>query len=142
MITPEQNKKIVIRFNKEFIEKDNVQILYDIIDPSFINHSTIPEFSQGPEGVLHFFNYFLRPAFPDIKVEILDLVAESDKVVTHKALHATHKGDFMDMAATNKKVVIDVIEIIRLKDGKFIEYWSLMDLNKVLSQIDFQEKVF
>ena len=138
----DQNKEIVIRFNKEFIEQGNIQTLYDIIDPEFINHSAPPDVPKGPEGVLYYFNYFLRPAFPDIKVEIVDLVAEGDKVVTHKAFHATHNGDFLDMAATHKEVLIDVIDIVRIKDNKIIEQWSLMDLDKVMSQIVDQEKVF
>ena len=142
MTTQEQNKEVVIRYNKEFIEQGNIQTLYEIIDPEFINHAAPPDVPKGPEGVLYYFNYFLRPAFPDIKVEIFDLVAEGDKVVAHKTLRATHKGDFLDMAATNKEVVIDVMDIIRLKEGKYIEQWSLMDLDKVLMQIIDQEKVF
>lgn len=142
MTTPEQNKETVIRFNKEFVEQGNIQALYEIIDPEFISHSAPPDMPKGPEGVLYYFNYFLRPAFPDIKVENFDLVAEGDKVVVHKTFHATHKGDFLDMAATNKEVIIDVIDIIRLKDGKYIEQWSLMDLDKVMMQIMDQEKVF
>lgn len=142
MTTQEKNKEIVIRYNKEFIEQANIQTLYDIVDPEFVNHSAPPDVPKGPEGVLHYFNYFLRPAFPDIRVEIYDLLAEGDKVVAHKTLRATHKGDFLDMAATNKEVAIDVIDIVRLKDGKYIEQWSLMDLDKVLLQIIDQEKVF
>jgi len=142
MTKQEQNKEIVIRYNKEFVEQGNIQILYEIIDPEFINHSVPSGISKGPDGVLYYFNFFLRPAFPDIKVEIFDLVAEGDKVVAHKTLQATHKGDFLDMAATNKEVAIDVIDIIYLKDGKYIEQWSLMDLDKVMMQITDQEKVF
>jgi predicted SnoaL-like aldol condensation-catalyzing enzyme len=142
MITPEQNKEIVTRFNKEFIEQDNIQTLYELIDPEFINHSLPFDIGKGPDGVLYFFNYFLRKAFPDIKVEIYDQIAEGDKVVTHKSIHATHKGDFLDMAATNKEVLIDIIDIVLLKDGKFIEQWTLMDLDKVMAHIDDQEKVF
>ena len=142
MTTQEQNKEIVIRYNKEFVEQGNIQTLYDTIDPEFINHAVPPDVPKGPEGVLYYFNYFLRPAFPDIKVEIYDLLAEDDKVVAHKTFRATHKGDFLDMAATNKEVAIDVIDIVRLRDGKYIEQWSLMDLDKVLMQIMDQEKVF
>jgi predicted ester cyclase len=142
MITPETNKQIITRYNKEFIEQDNIQTLYELIDPEFINHSSPIDVGRGPDGVLYFFNYFLRKAFPDLKVEIHDQIAEGDKVVTHKSIHATHLGDFMDMAATHKEVLIDIIDISRLKNGKIIEQWSLMDLDKVMAQIDDQEKVF
>lgn len=143
MMKPEINKQIVTRFNKEFVEEDNIQTLYELIDPDFINHSYPIDVGRGPDGVLYFFNYFLRKAFPDLKVEIHDQIAEGDKVVTHKSIHATHDGNFLDMAATHKEVLIDIIDISRIRDGKIIEQWSLMDLDKVMAHIDDdQEKVF
>ena len=35
----QQNKAIVTRFNKEFIEEGNMQSFNEIIDKDFINHS-------------------------------------------------------------------------------------------------------
>ena len=135
MSTPEQNKEAVSRFNKEFIENENNQAFEDLIAPDFVNQTAPPGVPQGPEGVLYFFNQFLRPAFPDLKVEIYDQVAEGDKVATRKAFHATHRGPFLGVPASNKKVVIEVIDIIRLRDGKFIEHWNILDLQNVLMQI-------
>ena len=80
----------------------------------------------------------LKPSFPDLKVVIHDQVAEGDKVTTRKSFHATHKGDFFGVLATDKPVVMDVIDIIRLKDGKFIEHWGILDMNSVMAQISAQ----
>jgi predicted SnoaL-like aldol condensation-catalyzing enzyme len=79
MTTPEQNKELVLRFNKEFIEKGNIQAFKNLIAPDFVNQTAPPGVPKGPEGVLYFFNEVLRPAFPDLKVEIYDMVAESIK---------------------------------------------------------------
>lgn len=137
-MTQEQNKKIVTRVNKEFIEGGNMKTFDELFAKDFINH-TAPEGSpKGPEGVIYFFNHFLKPAFPDLKVEIHDQVAEGDKVTTRKSFHATHKGEFFGIPASNKKVVMDVIDIIRLKDGKFYEHWGILDMNNVIAQISAQ----
>ena len=134
-MTQEQNKAIVTRVNKEFIEGGNIATFNELFANDFINH-TAPEGSpKGPEGVIYFFNHFLKPAFPDFKVKIHDQVAEGDKVTTRKSFHATHKGDFLGIPASNKKVVMDVIDIIRLKDGKFSEHWGILDMNSVIAQI-------
>ena len=135
MTTAEQNKTIVIRFNKEFIEKGDTNVFNEIIAAGFINQTAPPGVPKGPEGVLYFFNNFLRPAFPDMQVEIQRQVAESDLVTTHKVFHVTHTGDFMGIPATGKKVDIEVMDIICLQNGKFIEHWNVLDWQHVITQL-------
>jgi predicted ester cyclase len=73
--------------------------------------------------------------FPDLQVKINMQIAEGDLVTTHKTFQATHKGVFMGIEATNNKVTYDVIDIIRIKDGKAIEHWSIRDNNALLKQL-------
>src|SRR5215510_12816928 len=134
-MTTEQNKATVTRFNKEFIEGADINAFNDIIAPVFINQTAPPGVPKGPEGVMYFFNHFLRPAFPDMRVEIQRQVAENDMVTTHKVFHATHKGDFMGIPATGKKLDIEVMDIIRLQNGKFVEHWNVVDWQQVITQL-------
>ncbi|MFN8345614.1 MAG: ester cyclase [Spirosomataceae bacterium] len=134
MIT-EQNKAIVTRFNKEFIEAGNMQTFEEIIADDFINQTAPAGAPKGPEGVVYFFNYLLRPAFPDLKVTIHDQVAEGDRVTTRKSFYATHLGEFFGVPATHKPVVMEVIDIIRLRDGKFVEHWNVLDWQSVMAQL-------
>ena len=135
MNTQDQNKAIVARFNKEFIQGGDMNAFGEIISPDFINQTAPPGVPKGPEGVLYFFNHFLKPAFPDLTVEIYDQVAEGDKVTTRKAFHATHTGEFMGVPATNKKVVMDVIDILRLRDNRLVEHWGVLDFQSVMAQL-------
>ncbi len=134
-MTAEQNKAIVKRVNKEFIEGGNMNTFNEIFAPDFINQTAPAGAPKGPEGVVYFFNHFIKPAFPDLKVVIHDQVAEGDKVTTRKSFLATHKGEFLGVPATNKKVVMDVIDVIRLRDGKFVEHWGVLDMQSVMMQI-------
>lgn len=131
----EQNKAAVRRFNKEFIEKGDLDSFTEIIDTSFINHTAPPGVPKGPEGVLFFFNQFLKPAFPDLVVSINEQVAEEDKVTTYKTFIATHRGEFFGIPASGRKVFIEVMDVIRLKDGKFIDHWNVVDWQSVMQQI-------
>jgi len=135
MTITEQNKATVTRFNKEFIEKGNVDAFHEIIASEFINRTAPPGAPKGPDGVMYFFNYFLRPAFPDMQVDIQRQVAENDMVTTHKVFHVTHKGDFMGIPATGKKIDIEVMDIIRLQHGQFIEHWNVLDWQNVITQL-------
>jgi predicted ester cyclase len=133
--TIEQNKKAVLRFNKEFIEQGNVDSFKELIADDVINHSAPAGSSKGPDGMLYFLNSILRKGFPDMKVEILDQVAEGDKVTSRKAIYATHLGEFMGIPPSNKKVVIHVIDIIRLRDGKYVEHWGAHNLGEIITQL-------
>lgn len=134
-MTTQQNKAIVTRVNKEYIEGGNVNTLYEIFADDFINHTAPPGSPQGPQAIIYFFDQVLRPAFPDLKVVIHDQVAEGDRVTTRKSFHATHKGEFFGVPATGKNVVMDVIDIITLRDGKFAEHWGILDTQGLMAQI-------
>lgn len=133
--TIEQNKKAVIRFNKEFIEQGNLDSFRELVAADVINHSAPAGSSQGPDGMLYFLQNILRKGFPDMKVEILDQIAEGDRVTTRKAIHATHLGEFMGVPASQKRVTINVIDIIRLRNGKYVEHWGISNLAEIISQI-------
>ncbi|WAC12588.1 ester cyclase [Dyadobacter pollutisoli] len=132
--TLEKNKAVVVRFNKEFIEQGNAACFTDLVSDDLVNHAAPPG-AAGPESMVHFLHHVLRVGFPDITVNILDQVAENDKVTTRKEFHGTHTGTFMGIPASNKKVVIKVIDIIRLRDGKYAEHWGISNLAEVLQEI-------
>ena len=134
-MTTDQNKELVIRFNKEFIEGGNMNTLNELLAPDFINHTAPQGVSKGPDGVAYFFNNIWKAAFPDLTVEIQDQIAEGNKVATRKCFHATHKGDFFGVPASNKKVTIDVMDIIYLRDGKAVEHWANVDMQSLMMQI-------
>jgi predicted SnoaL-like aldol condensation-catalyzing enzyme len=135
MTSAEQNKATVTRFNKEFIEKGNIDTFNEIIAPEFLNQTAPPGVPKGPEGVIYFFNHFLKSAFPELQVEIQRQVAENDIVTTHKIFHTVHEGNFLGIPATGKKVTMETIDIIRLKDGKFVEHWNVLDWQQVIGQL-------
>ena len=124
-----------MRFNKEFLEGGNVAVLDELVHPDFVNHTAAPGVAKGKEGLIHFVNGIMRVSFPDLIVEIYDQVAENDLVTTRKAFHATHLGSFMGIEPTGKKIILNVIDIIRLKDGKYFEHWGIRDTQDLLRQL-------
>ncbi len=135
METSDQNKATIARFNKEFIEGGSLDAFQEILAPDFVNRTAPPGVPTGPEGVAYFFNHLLKTAFPDLTVEIHDQVAEADKVTTRKTFHATHQDDFFGVPATNRPVAMDVIDVIRLREGQFVEHWGLVDWQQVMAQL-------
>jgi predicted ester cyclase len=133
--TQAANKAVVVRFNKEVIEQGNEATFRELVAPDFVNRSAPPGAPSGPEGMLSTFNRVLRPAFPDLSVEIHDQVAEGDKVTTRKSIRGTHRGELFGIAPTGKRIEIDVIDIVRLAGGRYAEHWGVNTLPSVLAML-------
>lgn len=130
----EKNKEIVRLFNKAVIEQGNPDIFRQLMDKDFINR-TAPATANSADGMWNTFSNILRPAFPDLTVEIYEQIAEGDKVVTRKAIVGTHQGMLMGIEPTSKQIKIDVIDIVRLKDGKYFEHWGINTLQSVIMEL-------
>lgn len=131
--TPDANKNAVRRFNHDVIESGLTHTIAELVDPDFVNHAAPPGMDPGIGGMLHTFNNVLRPALADMRVEILDQVAEGAKVTTRKRITGTHSGELLGIPATGKYVSIDVIDMVTLRDGRYLEHWGVNTLAAVLA---------
>jgi predicted ester cyclase len=129
------NKAAVLRFNSQVIELGNEAAFRELMAQGFVNHSAPPGIDPGQAGMLSMFNQILRPAFPDLKVEIHDQVAEGDKVTTRKTIRGTHHGEFFGIRPTNRLVAIEVIDVVRLENGRYVEHWGVNTLPSVLAAL-------
>ena len=64
------------------------------------------------------------------------MVAEGDLVATYKTFTGTHTGDFLGIPATGKQATIRVMDIVRYRDGRIAEHWSVVDLAGVRAQLE------
>jgi len=74
-------------------------------------------------------------AIPDAHINIDDMVAEGDRVAVRWTVTGTHKGEFMGIPPTNKKVTSWGIEIYRIAGGKFVESWERFDDLGLMQQL-------
>ena len=124
----EENKSIV----KRWIEAYNRRELdFDaFIAPNYVDHSN----KVDREGLKQLFNAGLT-AFPDWYETIEDIIAEGDKVWVWLSYTGTHKGDFMGLPPTGKKITSQAVDIYRIVDGKLAEYWNVTDNLNIFKQI-------
>jgi predicted ester cyclase len=60
-----------------------------------------------------------QSAFPDFRMEIVDLVAEGDKVVAHFRCSGTHEGEWLGVAPTGRRFEsVDEIYVFRVRNAK------------------------
>ncbi len=133
-MTVEQNKQVVIRFNNEFFGKGNTDITKEVFAENFVNHSAPPNAPTDLGPMIKFVTDF-HHAFSDISVEILEIFGEGDKIFVRKTITATHTGEFMGKPATGKKIVMHIMDIEMLKDGKITGRWNLSDFPQILQAL-------
>jgi predicted ester cyclase len=77
----------------------------------------------------------IREAFPDFHVEILDMVAEGDRVATLLLLIGTNTGANRRGDATNRRGKMRAFFIWRVAGGRLVESWGVADRFDFLQQL-------
>jgi len=133
--TQERNKRIMRRFVDEFQSRADEAVADQILADNFVDRSPFPGVSPDREGVKRLFGA-LRAAFPDLRAEIHDQVAEGDRVATRKTFHGTHRGEFLGIPPTGQPVAFDVIDFVRMEsNGRIAEHWNVVDLMGLMQQL-------
>ena len=132
-MSKEKNKEIQQKFG-EAINTGNLENLKDLVADDVKDHDPAPNQGPGPQGYIDFFT-MMRNAFPDMKVEVEQLVADDDNVAFAYTLTGTHKGDFMGVAGTGKSIKARGMQISRFENGKMVERWGSSDELGILKQI-------
>jgi len=131
----ELNKQVVSNFNVQVIQNGRRDVFEALMADDFVNHSAPAGMPNGPMSMWNTFDQVLRPALAGLTVTIHDQIAEGDKVMTRKTISGVHVGPFMGIPATGKPVAIDVIDVVRVSDGRYVEHWGLNTLTAALNQL-------
>ena len=77
-----------------------------------------------------------RASFPDVHMDVVDLIAEGDKVAGRFTCSATHTGTWRGHAATGRRFErVDEVSIFRFRDGRIVSVWSLEDTLARMQQL-------
>ena len=74
-------------------------------------------------------------AFPGYGMQIEQLIAEDDLVSVIGRATGTHKGPFMGMPPTGKTWDVPIHITYRLKDGKIVDHWMVVDTAAFMQQL-------
>ena len=106
-----------------------------LLAADFVEHEQQAGLEPTKDGVLTFFR-MLRAAFPDMRMQVEDIIASGDKVVARVRTTGTNQGAFMGMPATGKRVDAQLIDIMGMgDDGLCHEHWGVMDQLTLMQQL-------
>ena len=119
----EHNKAVIQRLIEEVLNGGQLEVIDELYAPELAG--------AARRRITPF-----RTSFPDVHMEVVDLIAEGDKVVGRFTCSATHLGAWLGHAPTGRRFErIDEVSIFRLRDGRIIQAWSLEDSLGRLQQL-------
>lgn len=127
-----RNKEIVRNLYENILNDRKYELLENIISPDYQGISSSKE--KGAKSFLQAVQDVIT-AFPEIKWEIQDMMADRDKVILRWNWTASNTQPFRKMPATNKTITNNAIVIYQLKDGKITNTWIQGDQLSFLMQM-------
>ncbi len=119
----ERNKAVVRRMVDEILNEGRL----DVIDELYA-----PALAAGARRWIAPF----RASFPDMHMDVVDLIAEGDKVVGRFTCSGTHLGEWLGDAPTGRRFEkVDEVYIFRLRAGRIVHAWGIEDTLGRLEQL-------
>jgi steroid delta-isomerase-like uncharacterized protein len=134
----ESDNKAMLRRLNEALNSGDTEVIAATIDevfhPDVLIRTPLKVNASGTELMKQLWGLLLR-AFPDLHVEVEDVIAEGDKVVSRNTVNGTHQGEYMGMAPTGKAITWNEIFIGRIVDGRVAETWGVVDVASQMRQL-------
>ena len=144
MFDLEANKAIALRLIEVFNSR-RLDLLEDVLHPEFrgrgISAFAPDDPEVGPGARRKLYETFYQ-AIPDARAEVLDVVAEGDKVVLVDRFGGTHRGEFFGSPGTGNHIEWTAIHIYTIRDGKILEDAVMTDSLAIMQQIGLARKAW
>ena len=119
----EQNKASVRRLVEEVLNGGRMEVIDTLYAPALA--------AEAKAWIAPF-----RSSFPDMHMEVIELIAEGDTVVGRFTCSGTHLGAWLGHAPTGRRFeAVDEDSIYRFQDGRIVESWGLEDNLERLEQL-------
>lgn len=131
----QRNKAIVNRFMEEVMNQRDIAATAGLCSPEIVWHGG----ELGKAHDLRSFQNRLRSifhSFPDLSVEIHDVIAENDRVAVRVTLRGTQLGHFRGIPPTGRQVTSSGMNTFRIMNNRIVEEWWQHDLLGLLKQLD------
>lgn len=131
-VSPEE---VVRRLYKEFWNERNLQVVDQLVSQSHaLNSPHIFGPTVGPAAYKKQLTAFVT-AFPDLRFIIEQTICEKDKIAVSWTLTGTHKGEFLGIRPTGKKLAVAGVTIHQVADGKILDSQAIWDAISLFRQV-------
>ena len=117
-----------------------MDVLERLYSREFVFHMQVPGRPQGYAG-LRDRALMINSALYDVSISVKVVLDEGDTVVTRWRGRAVHKGDLLGMPGTGRRIAVNGMTILRIRDGVITEEWTEFDGLALLNQLRAAEGI-
>src|SRR5450631_3667921 len=121
-MSAEGDKALVLDYVERIWNRGDIAALDELTTPTFLYQL------GGQPGRDHAemrqLITMLHTAFPDWRVQVVEIIAEESTVVIRWEGKVTHLGAFLGIPATGKQIVVNGINLYHVIDGKVAAEWE------------------
>ncbi|MCU0246858.1 MAG: ester cyclase [Bryobacter sp.] len=130
----ESIKNIPLRWYEEGVNGGNLALIDELFDPEV--SFRCPSRGEG-KGIAAAKEYIapIRKALPDLRVTVEDVLEKGDLVFVGWKVNAHHQGEFLGVAPTGKAVEMRGLTVLRVANGKIIEFYDHGDLLGMMNEM-------
>lgn len=132
----EANKLLLKRWFEQVWNHKSEAAIDEMFSPQGKSHG-FPEADSvlvGPEAFKAIHRNFCG-AFPDLHIDVEDIIAEGDRVAVRWRASMTHSGDHLGFPSTGKKATLSGSSFLIVKDNQVIEGWNQMDMQSLMQKL-------
>src|SRR5918912_1181008 len=133
-MTAPGNKALVEWYYEDIWNAENVAAADEILSSTFTFYP--PDSPEGLRGRATYKAYveLHRRAFPNLRITVIDVLAEGDRVAVQWAMQGTHHGAFGRVMPTGAEIIVRGVDLVHIADGRIVALHSYFDLLTVIHQ--------
>ena len=133
----DENAALVRRWFEEVWNQKKTETIWELVTPGCVAHGTSEtgEDVLGPAGWLALHTRLVN-AFPDIRIELQEVLEAGELVAVRWRGTMHHHGDGLGIPASGAEVKIAGMGFARIVDGKVVETWDMWDRLGMFQQIE------
>ncbi|MXV61814.1 hypothetical protein GS429_06990 [Natronorubrum sp. JWXQ-INN-674] len=128
-------EQLVRDYGEMWNEQEFAKIPDLVSESVVVSHPSMPDGEvRGHEG-LEEWMHEVTTGFPNIQVEIIDLLASDETVMVEVNYTMTHEGEFNEIPATGREVNMKGMSKFAIEDGEIKEHQEYIDRQESFEQL-------
>jgi predicted SnoaL-like aldol condensation-catalyzing enzyme len=132
---PVDNVRVVRRLIEQGFNRGNLDVLDEVLEANFVEHQSLPPGVPPNRAAVAAIIRALRTGFPDLRLSIESIDGIENRVWVRLRATGTNTGPFMGNPPTGRKMSIDVMDSVRMHNGRIAEHWGVPDHGTLFEQL-------
>lgn len=132
-MTPNETEALAHRWHLEVVQDDKAAVADEILASEVVLHVNGQEI-RGPEGAKQL-AAALHAALPDMRINHHEAIVSGNSVAIRWTSDATHRGDYFGVPPSGKRIHIEGLDLIHVRNNRIAEAWIAFDNLGIMQQM-------